>query len=407
MKCRLCAATVTHPFLDLGTAPPSNAYLTAEDLQRPEPTFPLRVKVCARCWLVQTEDFADAQALFSPQYAYFSATSSSWLKHSEAFVAAAVERFHLNDRSMVAEVAANDGYLLQYVKARGIPCYGIEPTASTAAAARTRGIDIVEGFLTEALGRSLAADGRQADLVIANNVLAHVPDLPGFTRGIAALLKPEGVASFEFPHLLRLLEGDQFDTIYHEHFSYLSLGAVTRLFADTGLKTVDVEELPTHGGSLRVTAALTGSAHVPTPAPARILTAERAGGLQELATYAAFQSRADTIARATLAYLEDASGQGLKVAAYGAAAKGNTLLNYAGVGADLIAMVADKSPGKIGRHLPGSYIPIVAPETLLAARPDRILILPWNIAPEIAAELQPARAWGARFVTAVPRILEF
>ncbi|MEM9222737.1 MAG: class I SAM-dependent methyltransferase [Pseudomonadota bacterium] len=407
MKCRLCAAPITRTFVDLGTAPPSNAYLEAADLDRPEKYFPLRVKVCDVCFLVQTEDFADAHELFTARYGYFSSTSSSWLAHAEKFVAEAVARFGLDGNSLVTEVAANDGYLLQYVKARNIPCLGIEPTESTAAAAREKGLEIVGAFLTEELGRKLAKEGRQADLVVANNVLAHVPDIKDFARGLAQLTKPEGVVSVEFQHLLRLVEGAQFDTIYHEHFSYLSLIAVARLFSDAGLRVIDVSEIPTHGGSLRVFAAHDGSHHEPTADAQRVLDLERSSGVATGGYYDAFQPRAEAIKDGLLAYLIKAKQDGLRVAAHGAAAKGNTLLNFAGVRPDLLAMVADGSPGKVGRFMPGSRIPIVRVADLLAARPDRILILPWNIADELVAQLAEARSWGAKFVTAVPEIREF
>jgi len=407
MTCRHCGAPLTRNFVDLGTAPPSNAYLSAADLDAPELHFPLRVKVRDACLLVQTQDFADASALFNADYGYFSATSSSWLAHAERYVADMTARFDLGPDSVVAEVAANDGYLLQYVAARKIPCYGIEPTAGTAAAARARGIEIVEAFFGEALGCSLAAEGRQADLIAANNVLAHVPDINDFARGFTALLKPDGVATFEFPHLLRLIEQAQFDTIYHEHFSYLSLTAVTRIFAAAGLAVFDVEELPTHGGSLRVFAARADAGRQITAAPARVLAEEQAAGLCDGAVYDAFQARAEAIKNDFLGTLLAMRASGLTIAAYGAAAKGNTLLNYAGVRGDLIDFVVDRSPGKVGRYLPGSRIPIVTEGVLRERRPDRIVILPWNIADEIAGQLDYARAWGALFLTAVPEIREF
>lgn len=406
MRCRLCDAPVSRTFLDLGTAPPSNAYLDPAALDSPERYYPLRVKVCDVCHLVQTEDFAEADALFAADYGYFTATSKSAVAHAERFVAAAVDRFGLDERSMVVEVAANDGYLLQFVKARGIPCYGVEPTASTAAAARGRGIEIVEAFFGQALGEELAAKGPKADLMAANNVLAHVPDIRDFAAGFAALLAPRGVASFEFQHVLRMVERFQFDTVYHEHFSYLSLGTVTRLLAEVGLEVIDVEEVSTHGGSLRVWAAHAGAGLPHTEAPERIRAEETAAGMEGPAFYDAFQPRAEAVKNGFLAYLLDAKAKGRRVAAYGAAAKGNTLLNFAGVRGDLVAMVADRSPGKVGRFMPGSRIPIVSLETLLAARPDDIVVLPWNIAPELVAALEPARAWGARIVIAVPEMTE-
>ncbi|MEM6761953.1 MAG: class I SAM-dependent methyltransferase [Pseudomonadota bacterium] len=407
MKCRHCAVPVTRRFIDLGTAPPSNAYLCAEALDAPEVHYPLRVLVCDQCRLVQTQDVKGAAELFGSDYAYFSSTSSSFLAHAERFVAGAVERFGLGPRSNVVEVAANDGYLLQYVAAQGIPCYGVEPTASTAAAAREKGIEIVEAFFGEALGAELAAAGRGADLMVANNVLAHVPDINDFARGFQRLLKPEGVASFEFPHLFRLIQEVQFDTIYHEHFSYLSLTVVERILGAAGLKVIDVEELSTHGGSLRVYAAHASSGHRTGDAPERIRAQEDAAGLMGTAIYDGFQPRAEMVKDAFIQTLIGYRRAGISVAAYGAAAKGNTLLNFAGVRADLLPFVVDRSPGKRGKFLPGSRIPIVDEAVLAERKPERIVILPWNIADEIAEQLSYARAWGARFVTAIPAIREF
>lgn len=417
MKCRHCGASLTLPLIDLGAAPPSNAYLTREALQAPEAWFPLRVLVCEQCWLVQTEDFAQADALFDADYAYFSSFSSTWLAHAERYVEAMASRFRLGAGSQVVEVAANDGYLLQYVQARGIPCLGVEPTASTARAARDKGIAIVERFFGVALAEELVAAGRAADLTVANNVLAHVPDINDFVAGFAVLLKPGGVATFEFPHLLRLVAENQFDTLYHEHFSYLSLTAVQRLFAANGLTVFDVETLPTHGGSLRVYARrrdTEGSAAVELALVAEesarlaaVLAEEQAAGVATPAFYAGFQARAEKVKDDLLTFLIDAKRQGLKVAAYGAAAKGNTLLNFAGVRPDLVAYVVDKNPAKQGKFLPGSRIPIVDEATLIAGRPDRVLILPWNLRMEISAQLARIHAWGGQFVTAVPELRVF
>ena len=405
MNCRHCGAAVTLPFVDLGSAPPSNAYLSAEALRRAETWYPLRVLTCTRCWLVQTDDFADRAELFSPDYAYFSSYSSTWLQHAEQYVAVAAERFALGAGSLVIEIAANDGYLLQYVRARGIPCLGIEPTASTASVARGRGLDVLEEFFGAALGRQLAAGGRAADLIVANNVLAHVPDINDFAAGVAALLKPAGVATFEFPHLLRLVDDSQFDTIYHEHFSYLSLTATARIFEHAGLSIFDVEELPTHGGSLRVFAQRTGSGgNEPGERVARILEAEVRGGLTAPERYAAFQAQADRVKHDLLSFLIDSHRAGRTVAAYGAAAKGNTLMNYAGVRPDLIRFVVDRNPAKQGKYMPGSRVPIVDEARLRAEKPDVLLILPWNLKAEIAAQLHYVRDWGATFVTAVSRL---
>ena len=405
MKCRHCAAPLGLTLLDLGSAPPSNAYLTAQTLHAPEKWFPLRVLVCEACWLAQTEDFARANELFDAEYAYFSGFSSSWLAHCERYVADMAARFALDAGSHVVEVAANDGYLLQYVKARGIPCTGIEPTASTAAAARARGIPIVEDFFGVRLAKELAAQGRQADLMAANNVLAHVPDINDFAAGFAHLLKPQGVATFEFPHLMRLVAENQFDTIYHEHFSYLSLGTASRIFAAAGLAVFDVEELPTHGGSLRVFAQRADGGRQPRSGRVdALLRREADAGMRDAAWYAGFQARADQVKNDFLAFLLEMKREGRRVAAYGAAAKGNTLLNYAGVRPDLIPFVVDRNPAKQGKFLPGSRIPIVGEECLKEARPDCIVILPWNLREEVMAQLAYARAWGARFVTAVPAL---
>ncbi|MBX3638482.1 MAG: class I SAM-dependent methyltransferase [Rubrivivax sp.] len=405
MKCRHCHAELATTFLDLGSAPPSNAYLSAAQLRAPETWYPLRLLVCESCWLVQTEDHAGREALFTEDYAYFSSFSSSWLEHSRRYVETMRERFALDRRSLVAEVAANDGYLLQYVQQAGIPCYGIEPTASTAAAARAKGLVIVERFFGIALAEELAAQGRQVDLVAANNVLAHVPDINDFAAGFARLLKPQGVATFEFPHLMRMIALNQFDTAYHEHYSYLSLGAVQRIFAAAGLQVFDVEELPTHGGSLRVFAQRADAGTQPTSAAvAALVQREAAAGLGRVEHYRGFQGRAERVKDDLLRFLLEAKAAGRRVAAYGAAAKGNTLLNFAGVRADLLAFVVDRNPAKQGRYMPGSRIPIVGEPQLREQRPQDILLLPWNLKAELVEQLAYAREWGARFVTAVPTL---
>jgi 2-polyprenyl-3-methyl-5-hydroxy-6-metoxy-1,4-benzoquinol methylase len=405
LKCRHCGAPLRLSLVDLGTAPPSNAYLSIAALEAPEAWYPLRVLVCTDCFLVQTADFARASELFDARYAYFSSYSSTWLTHARLFVEGVVARFALDERSRIIEVGANDGYLLQYFKARGIPCLGIEPTASTAAAARGRGLEIVTEFFGAPLAARLLATGEQADLMVANNVLAHVPDINDFVHGFALLLKPAGIASFEFPHLLRLIEQGQFDTIYHEHFSYLSLLAVQRIFAAAGLQVFDVAELPTHGGSLRVLAqrSATGARPV-TAAVGELLGRERSAGLATAGFYAGCQARLEALKDAFLRFLLDARTQGLQVAAYGAAAKGNTLLNYAGVRSDLVRFVADRNPAKQGHYLPGSRIPVVAESVLQQQRPDYVLILPWNLKSEVQQQLGYIRDWGGKFVTAVPRL---
>ncbi len=405
MKCRHCHSALTLSFLDLGSAPPSNAYLTPTTLNSPEIWYPLRLLVCQSCWLVQTEDHAGREALFDADYAYFSSTSTSWLAHAQAYVQAMQARFGLGAGSRVVEVAANDGYLLQYVKQAGIPCYGVEPTASTAVAARGKGLDIVEQFFGLALAQELAAQGRQADLMAVNNVLAHVPDINDFVAGFAALLKPQGVATFEFPHLLRMVRECQFDTAYHEHYSYLSLTAVQRIFAANGLQVFDVETLPTHGGSLRVFAQRADTRPQTVLASvARVLAEEQAAGMNHPDFYRDFQRQPLRIAHELLAFLINQQQAGKKVGAYGAAAKGNTLLNFAGVRPHLLPYVVDRAAAKQGKFMPGSRMPIVDEAHLKADRPDYILILPWNLKDEVMAQLAYARDWGALFVTTVPRL---
>lgn len=405
MKCRHCGQPLRLPLIDLGSAPPSNAYLSPDDLARPEKWFPLRVMVCDQCWLVQTEDFAQADELFSADYAYFSSYATSWLEHARRYVAQVRTRFGLGPQSMVVEIAANDGYLLQYVKAAGIPCYGVEPTASTAAAARQLGLEIIGDFFGVVLARQLQADGRSADLIVANNVLAHVPDINDFVAGFATLLKPQGVATFEFPHLLSLLKHTQFDTIYHEHFSYLSLTALQAVFTAAGLQVFDVEALPTHGGSLRlfVQREETGE-HAVTAQLAATLEAERLAGLADETGYRSLQAAADKVKNDFVAFLIEATRAGKRVMAYGAAAKGNTLLNYAGVRPDLLSAVVDRNPAKQGRYMPGSRIPIVDEACLREQRPDYVVLLPWNLRDELTAQLDYIRDWGGRFVVAVPEL---
>lgn len=413
MYCRHCATPLRHPVIDLGFAPPSNAYLAIENLNRPEITYPLRVLVCDQCWLVQTDDVTDADALFTSDYAYFSSTSSSWVAHAKAYCEVMIPRLSLDADSLVIEVASNDGYLLQYMKAAGIPCLGIEPTASTAAAAEALGIPVLREFFGEALARRLVAEGRQADLILGNNVYAHVPDINDFTRGLAAALKPGGTITLEFPHLLQLIQQGQFDTIYHEHFSYLSLLVVQRIFAAAGLRLFAVEELTTHGGSLRIYGA-----HADDPRPTQgcviaLLEREQQAGLDQLSTYRDFQQRAEATKHALLRFLLEERAAGRRVVAYGAAAKGNTLLNYAGVGPDLIALVADGAVAKQQHWMPGNHIPIVAPDALWQGQPpDTVLILPWNLAPELVPlvrnlhqQLAPA-APQPRIVTAVPELAD-
>jgi SAM-dependent methyltransferase len=396
--CRHCGSPLVHTVIDLGHQPPSNAYLTFEQLAEPEITYPLKLFVCDSCWLVQLPAHASAEELFTADYAYFSSTSSSWCAHAERFVAAAVESLQLGAKSQVVELASNDGYLLKYVQQRGIPCLGIEPTQATAEAARALGIPTIERFFGAALAAELVADGQAADLVVANNVLAHVPDINDFMAGIARLLKPSGRASIEFPHLLRLLEGNQFDTIYHEHYSYFSLRVVQRIADAAGLELIDVEELSTHGGSLRVW--LTHAAAVqPSAAIPEILAAEASAGLETFSAYASFQQRAEAAKHALLEFLLQARRDGVRLLGYGAAAKGNTLLNYAGIRADLLPAVADRAPSKQGKFLPASHIPVISPEQLEAETPDALLVLPWNLIDELRQQFP-----DQTLVTAIPRL---
>lgn len=404
MNCRGCGAHLHLPLIDLGTAPPSNAYVSAAQLDQAEQWVPLRVLVCEVCWLVQTEDYRAADSLFDADYAYFSSFSSSWLAHAERYVAEMTERFGLNTQSRVVEIAANDGYLLQYVAGRGIPCLGIEPTASTARAARAKGLEIRELFFGETVGRQLAEEGWEADLMAANNVLAHVPDINDFLKGFAALLKPTGVATFEFPHLLRLMAEHQFDTLYHEHYSYLSLTAVQALCARNGLALFDVEELPTHGGSLRVFVQRAAGVRLVSAAVGELLAREQGRGVKTAAYYASLAPAAERIKHELLRFLLQAKAEGKRVVGYGAAAKGNTLLNYAGVRGDLLAWVADANPHKQGKYLPGSRIPIVEPARIAAERPDYVLLLPWNLRDEVAQQLAYIDEWGGKLVIAVPHM---
>lgn len=405
MKCRYCRSELSLTLVDLGSAPPSNAYLTKQSLHAPEKWFPLRVLVCQVCWLVQTEDFAHAHELFDADYAYFSGFSTTWLQHCERYVVDVIERFGLSAANHVVEVAANDGYLLQYVKACNIPCTGIEPTASTAAAARLKGIPIVEDFFGVRLAKELVAQEKQADLIIANNVLAHVPDLHDFVAGFAVLLKPSGVATFEFPYLLRLIAENQFDTIYHEHFSYLSLTVVDYIFSACGLSVFDVEEQPTHGGSLRVYAQLSNTEPYPRNGQVEeLLQREARAGIRYIEYYTGFQTRTDRVKDDFLLFLLKAKREGKSVVGYGAAAKGNTLLNYAGIRPDLVSFIVDRNPVKLGKYMPGNRIPIVDESCIQDIHPDYVLILPWNIKREIMSQLSYIREWGGQFVTAIPEL---
>lgn len=405
MNCRHCHVELTHNFIDLKTSPPSNAYLSKCALKKEESWYPLKVMVCNSCWLVQTEDFVDEDKMFSEEYAYFSSFSASWLKHAQHYVKEMITRFDLNKSSNVVEVAANDGYLLQYVKQREIPCYGIEPTKSTAAAAKEKGIDIIEDFFGEAKAIDLASQGKQADLTVANNVLAHVPDINNFVTGFSILLKENGVATFEFPHLLNLVTKNQFDTIYHEHYSYLSLITTQKIFKNNGLTIFDVEKLGTHGGSLRIYAQRSDTGqHAINNNVSKLVNEEIDNKLNTLAFYKGFQEKAEKIKKDLLYFLKEAKKSNLTVAAYGAAAKGNTLLNFAGINSSHIDYVVDLNPAKQGRLMPGSHIPIVDEEHLKTHQPDRVIILPWNLKSEIIQQLEYIRSWNGKFIVAIPKL---
>jgi len=405
MKCRHCNTELKLPLIDLGSAPPSNAYLTEQTLHAPEKWFPLRVLVCENCWLAQTEDFAQAEELFDEDYAYFSSFSTSWLQHAEQYVKDMTKRFSLDENSHVIEVAANDGYLLQYVKERKIPCTGIEPTTSTATAAREKGILILEEFFSVKLAQQLVEQSKQADLTVANNVLAHVPDINDFVAGFSILLKSNGVATFEFPHLLKLVNENQFDTIYHEHFSYLSLITLDIVFKKNGLQIFDVEEHSTHGGSLRIFAQRSDTGmHAVTGQVIELHKRETDAGMNNSDFYKGFQEKADIVKDNLLSFLIKAKQDGKKVAGYGAAAKGNTLLNYAGIRPDLLSYVVDRSPSKQGKYMPGSRIPIHTEQFLKGDNLDYVLILPWNLKNEVIKQLSYIQENGGNFVVAVPKL---
>ena len=405
MDCRSCCSSLELVMADLGTAPFSNAYLATAQLSEPELWYPLRVLVCTSCWLVQTEDFARRDELFGDDYAYFSSFSDSWLAHSRNYAERMIRELELNASSFVVEIASNDGYLLKEFVAESIPCLGVEPTASTAAASRAIGVSVLQEFFGEETAREILTKHGSADLMVANNVLAHVPDINDFVRGFATLLSVDGVATFEFPHLLRLIQGMQFDTIYHEHYSYLSLTAVERIFLKNGLAIVRVEEIPTHGGSIRVFAKrLETDSHVD-DSVSRLLQLEQEEGITTVSYYETFQRNCIEIKGELIEHLLQAQRMGLKVAAYGAAAKGNTLLNYAGVRTDLVQFVVDRNPSKQGKFLPGSRIPIVKESWLQMERPDLVVIFPWNLQDELVKQLDYVSNWNCRIVVASPKWL--
>ena len=404
MNCRHCETPLKHSFVDLGFAPPSNKYLGKHDLNKPETHFPLRVKVCDECWLVQTEDYATPKEFFNAEYAYFSSISESWLTHAKNYSKKMTEQLNLTDQSLVVEVASNDGYLLKNFLDTGIPCLGIEPTSSTATVARKLGIPVLQEFFNLTLAKSLAAKGNKADLIVANNVYAHVQDINDFTKGLKELLKPRGTITLEFPHLLKLINLKQFDTIYHEHYSYLSLIAVIRIFEAAGLRIWHVEELPTHGGSLRVFGCHQNDDRAEKKSVKKIINTEITQGLKDLNIYRSFQKYVEKIKNDFVLFLSEQKRKSINIAAYGAAAKGNTLLNYAGVKADLLPFVFDAAESKQGKYLPGSHIPIFSPEKMPEFEIDYILILPWNIKTEIMQSIANLFKNPVKFLTVIPQI---
>lgn len=410
MTCRFCHTPLEHVFIDLFNSPASNSFLTAEQLNEPETFYPLKVFTCPTCFLVQVDEYKKSDAIFDSDYVYFSSFSTSWLAHSKHYVEAMTGRFGLNEQSLVVEVASNDGYLLQYFVERQIPVLGIEPTANTAAVAIEKGVPTITRFFGTELARELTEQGpeqnaTQADLLLGNNVLAHVPDIVDFVKGMKILLKPEGVVTMEFPHLLQLVENNQFDTIYHEHFSYLSFTTVSQIFAAQGLVMFDVDELPTHGGSLRIYAKRDTDQSKPiSPNVAAMVQKEAETGLTTMAYYEGFQQRALRVKLDLLDFLSQQRRAGKSVAAYGAAAKGNTLLNYCGVKSDLIDFVVDANPAKQNKFLPASHIPVVDEAILKARKPDFVLILPWNLRDEITSQLSYISDWSGQFVVPIPEV---
>ncbi|MES2711839.1 MAG: class I SAM-dependent methyltransferase [Pseudomonadota bacterium] len=405
--CRACGAPLTRSFVDLGMSPLANSFVPLDRMEEGETFYPLHAKVCEACHLVQLAEFEEPRKIFSDDYAYFSSFSASWLAHAERYCAAMTARFGLGADAHVAEVASNDGYLLQYFARDGLRVTGIEPAANCAAAAEARGVHTEVMFFGTQTGLEIAARRGQAALIAANNVLAHVPDIHDFLGGFREMLLPEGVATLEFPHLLSLMRHDQFDTIYHEHFSYLALGSVAKVLAAQRLRVFDVERLPTHGGSLRLFVCHAAAGHAETPAVAALAAEEQAEGLNDLVRYDAFAPRVVAIKCAVLDFLITARREGKTVAAYGAAAKGNTLLNYCGVGPEFIAFAVDRNPVKQNTLLPGTRIPVYGVEAVAERRPDYLIILPWNLREEVAQQMQEIRAWGGRFVTAIPTVEVF
>ena len=401
-RCLFCKAPLRHTFVDLGMSPLCESYRTRDQLNEMEPFYPLHVKVCEQCFLVQLEQYVSAEHIFA-EYAYFSSFSDSWLKHSSQYVDMISSRLHLGKQSLVVELASNDGYLLQYFVKKGIPALGVEPAANVAKAAEKKGVSTLVRFFGRRTAIEMMANGQIADLVIGNNVLAQVPDLNDFVRGIRAILKPEGVATLEFPHLIQLMRENQYDTIYHEHFSYFSLITVEKIFAAHGLVLFDVEELPTHGGSLRIYVRYAGDhAKSITPALLDLRERELSAGLDRITTYTNFSEQVMESKRRLLEVLIGLRRDGKRVAGYGAPGKGNTLLNYCGIRSDFIEFTVDRNPYKQGRFLPGTHIPIYPVDQIRSRRPDYILILPWNLKSEIIAQLDYVRDWGAKFIIPIP-----
>ncbi|MBY0371922.1 methyltransferase domain-containing protein [bacterium] len=402
-SCRHCHQDLIHSVVDLGVTPLANSYLKEDDLEKGETFFPLHVRVCGDCWLVQVPEFESREKIFT-DYAYFSSFSDSWVEHARCYSEQMRARFHLNENSFVLELASNDGYLLKHFVAEGIPCMGIEPAKNVAAAAEQAGIPTLAEFFGLDLAERLVARGHSADLVVANNVLAQVPQLQDFVAGIERVLKEDGVVTVEFPHLLKTLDKNEFDTVYHEHFSYFSFHAVEKIFTANGIRLFDVEELPTHGGSIRIFGCRVGASHGTSDRVPQMKAREEAAGLLALDTYKSFHLRAEKVKRDLLRFLIDARDAGKKVVGYGAPAKGNTLLNFCGIKPDLLSFTVDKSPHKQGCFLPGSRIPVHAPAALIEAKPDYVLILPWNLADEIMQQTAFIRQWGGKFVMPIPEL---
>jgi hypothetical protein len=404
MNCRHCNSELTNSFLDLGFAPPSNAYIGTRNNNTPEIYYPLKIMVCNKCWLVQTEDYARFDELFSNNYAYFSSASETWTMHAKHYTQEIISQLKLNTKSLVIEIASNDGYLLRNFTSNNIPCIGIEPTDSTANAAEKIGIPTIREFFGLDLAKDLSKKNKKADLICGNNVYAHVPNINDFTRGIKWLLKDDGVVTLEFPHLMKMIQGAQFDTAYHEHFSYLSLSTVERIFSKCGLRVWDVKELSTHGGSIRVYGCHDTHSRKTNKRVEKVIKQEMDYGMNNMSIYESFQQSADSIKNSFLEFLIQKKRDNKTVVAYGAAAKGNTLFNYAGIKNDLISFVCDIAPSKQGKYLPGSHIPILKPKAILSEKPDFVIISPWNIASEVVKQHSYISEWGGKFVVVIPKI---